>query len=84
MAKMLLVVYADQHDEALKTVVQKTLDQISSSKLPEGVKQVHATAWTIEVPKCSAFFATLLYGVIRIDRAYVVSQVAEGTDPISS
>lgn len=73
-----LVVVQAQHQDQLAAHLKS---RRGDSPPPEGVTQVHATAWTVEVPKCSEFFANLLHDVGQLGRAYVVAQLAEGTDP---
>jgi len=78
MAKMFVVIQTGHPHELAKAL----LGQMPSSTLPAGVKQIHTTAWIIELPKCTEFFTTLLNNVKRVNRVCVVSEIAPGTDPL--
>jgi hypothetical protein len=78
MAKMLVVVQTGNAEETAKAIY----DRLGSSELPKGVMPVHRTAWTIELPMCSEFFAKLLQSVRNVGRGYVVAEVVPGTVPI--
>ena len=80
MAMMLVAVETNHPMDAHNLLVGST----DNSVLPEGVTQVLATAWTIELPKCSAFFAALIHNASRMNRKYVVAQLAEDIDPQNS
>lgn len=77
MAKFLVVVETE-HPDQIEQLLKSSMNGLPP---PIGVKQESARVWTMELPKCSAFFATLLYTIHGYGRTVVVAQLAEGVDP---